>query len=174
LAVKVANGFLLFHHKSEIYSNWYLRPFTVKGIIFNCVEQMLMFAKARLFGDEVRAAEIMATHDPAEQKAIGRKVDGFVEAVWVERREAILLHALYAKFTQHEDLKLEMINTGDLEFVEASGSDGVYGVKLWESNPRILDRRNWRGSNILGLALNSVRSKIVAEINAGHPHRRYT
>jgi predicted NAD-dependent protein-ADP-ribosyltransferase YbiA (DUF1768 family) len=65
-----------------------------------------------------------------------------------------------------------MINTGDLEFVEASGSDGVYGVKLWESNQRILDRRNWRGLNILGLALNRVRFKIVEEISAGIPHRR--
>lgn len=171
--MKVTNGFLLFHHKSEIYSNWYLRPMTVKGIEFNCVEQMLMYAKARLFGDEFRAAEIMATLDPSEQKAIGRKVEGFVESVWVARREAILLHALYAKFTQHEDLKLEMIATGDLDFVEASGSDRVYGVGRWQSDPRIFDRRFWRGLNLLGLALNSVRFRIVEELSAGLPHRRY-
>lgn len=119
----VANGMLLFHHRSEIYSNWYMRPVTIKGITFCCLEQFLMFAKARLFGDEVRAAEIMATSDPAQHKALGRLVAGYVDAVWAARRGAILRSGLYAKFTQHTDLKADLLATDGLELVEASGKD---------------------------------------------------
>lgn len=171
--MKIANGMLLFHNKAEIYSNWYLRPVTIKGVMFNCLEQYLMFAKAKLFGDEVRAEEIMATPDPTEQKAIGRKVEGYVDAIWIVRRGTILWHGVYAKFTQHEDLKAELLGTDDLLLVEASGSDRVYGIGMWETNPRIYDKRNWLGQNLLGEDLMSARSLIRKEVSDGTPHRKY-
>lgn len=168
-----ANGMLLFHHRSEIYSNWFLRDFTMRGLTFSCVEQPLMYAKAKLFGDEVRAAKIMATPDPADHKAQGRLVEGYVEKVWVAKRRPILRHSLYAKFTQHNDLKDSLLGTDDLELVEASGTDLIYGCGCWENNPRIYDKRNWRGESLLGLELMCVRAQIRLEVDSGVPHRQY-
>ena len=47
-------------------------------------------------------------------------------------------------------------------FVEASPSDGIWGIKMGIKDKGVLDERNWKGQNLLGKALTEVRSKLVA------------
>lgn len=42
----------------------------------------MMVQKARLFGDEGVAAQMLRTRDPKAHKALGRKVKGFDGGVW--------------------------------------------------------------------------------------------
>lgn len=42
----------------------------------------MMVAKARFFGDEKVAKEMLRTTDPKKHKALGRTVRGFDERVW--------------------------------------------------------------------------------------------
>ena len=42
----------------------------------------MMVQKARLFGDEAVAKEMLRTSDPKAHKALGRKVRGFDGKVW--------------------------------------------------------------------------------------------
>ena len=37
------------NEKNAVFSNWYPSNFTVSGIQYNCVEQYIMFQKAKLF-----------------------------------------------------------------------------------------------------------------------------
>jgi predicted NAD-dependent protein-ADP-ribosyltransferase YbiA (DUF1768 family) len=39
---------------------------------FNCAEQWMMYCKAAFFSDQISAAKIMESEDPAEQKKMGR------------------------------------------------------------------------------------------------------
>ena len=53
---------------------------------YNCAEKYLMAHKAELFDDTTRYQKIMASSDPAEEKAIrraiGRAVSGFDKRMW--------------------------------------------------------------------------------------------
>lgn len=57
--------------------------------------------------------------------------------------------ALWCKFTQHPDLKAELLSTGDAELVEDSDKDAFWGVGA--------DRK---GRNELGKALERLRAKL--------------
>jgi ribA/ribD-fused uncharacterized protein len=141
-------------------SNWHPSAFTVKGVHFPNVEAMFMYAKAMLFGDKDVARQILETSDPRAQKALGRKVQGFDEAVWAERRNNIVFSGCHAKFSQNPSLKQFLLDTGDTELVEASPYDQIWGVGLAATDPKIHDKSLWRGLNLLGEVLMQVRHKL--------------
>ena len=94
-------------------SNWYHSPFTSPdGTAFTSVEQWIMYKKAVLFGDTESANEILAAgHDPCRQKAIGRKVQGFVEETWLSERAEVLYQGLKLKFDQDAALAEKLMST---------------------------------------------------------------
>lgn len=155
-------GMTLFFSERDHFSNWYRCDFEVKGVGFNCMEQLMMFAKAKLFGDDDTAAKILAATHPRDQKALGRRVAGYVDEVWAERRVRIVVQGCYAKFSQNTALSQALLGTGDTTLVEASPYDPIWGVGLGEHDPRILDPKQWRGQNLLGIALMEVRAKLKA------------
>lgn len=54
-------------------SNWYISPFVVNGIEYNCGEQYMMHQKAILFNDKQTASEIMKAYVPKKQKNLAVK-----------------------------------------------------------------------------------------------------
>lgn len=152
--------FYFFFRSTHPLSNWYLRDFVVKGIKFNCNEQFLMFCKAKLFGDEEIAAKILLATDPKDQKALGRLVKGFKGEIWVTKREQYDYIGALHKFQQNPDLAEFLLATGDLELVEASPYDRIWGVGLDAQSPAILHRRLWRGLNLHGKQTQRVRDTL--------------
>src|SRR5688572_28938978 len=63
-------------------SQWHPADFAADGVRYNCCEQYMMAEKARVFGDAAALAEILASDNPRQQKALGRKVAGFDKATW--------------------------------------------------------------------------------------------
>nr|WP_202801415.1 NADAR family protein [Pseudomonas luteola] len=61
----------LFFSEKDVFSNWYRSDFVVKGIRFNCVEQFMMYCKAKLFADEATANKILEAGHPRDQKVLG-------------------------------------------------------------------------------------------------------
>src|SRR5687768_1891863 len=61
------------------FSQWWQGDFVVEAVTYSTAEQWMMAGKARLFGDEEMLREILATHDPATVKKLGKKVRGFDE-----------------------------------------------------------------------------------------------
>lgn len=151
------------------FSNWYKRKFIVKGIAFNCGEQFMMYSKAMLFGDLESARLIMATPNPRKQKAYGRDVKNYDDAVWRARSPSIMSAGLLHKFIQHADLTELLLSTLGTRLVEASPDDDIWGVGLHETDPLILDEKNWRGTNLLGKTLDRVRERVI-ELKAAQDH----
>lgn len=145
-------------------SNWHFSEFSVKGIVFINNEQFMMYCKARLFCDEAIAEEILKAVSPAEHKRLGRRVRGFVEAQWREKRRPFVLAGCRAKFRQNPGLSDYLLNTGDNILVEASPYDRIWGVGLAATDPRIRNRKTWLGENLLGQILEQVRSEIAVEV----------
>jgi ribA/ribD-fused uncharacterized protein len=145
-----------------ICSQWLRAPITIDGTIYNCNEQYMMAEKARLFGDMDALQRIMLSGDPRNQKAIGREVKGFDPVVWTEICRLVVYRANLAKFGQNNDLWVELMKLGDREIVEASPEDRIWGIGLHESDDRVHDRTQWRGTNWLGIAIMQARSDLKA------------
>ena len=79
----VQNGHMVaFFTCDSKFSNHFPCLFEHDGLQFSSVEQFLMFQKAKHFGDDSIAKEIMKTDDPAITKALGRKVKHFKLEDW--------------------------------------------------------------------------------------------
>lgn len=160
-------AFTFFFGAHDPLSNWHPARFVVKGISFCSNEQFMMYCKAMLFGDHDNAAKILAASEPKEQKALGRQVRGFDEAVWSKRRERFVYGGALAKFSSNPLLACRLLETDGTELVEASPYDRIWGVGLAADDPRILDRTQWRGENLLGKVLMQVREVLKADFPDG-------
>ena len=157
--MKITDRFIYFW--GGIYSQWAVAPMTIDGIEYNSCEQYMMHQKALLFGDTETAEEVMKTESPKDQKALGRLVKNFVESKWKRHCFSIVYRANLAKFTQNEDFKKFLMESGDRTFVEASPDDVIWGIGLFENAEGIEDVANWQGTNLLGFAITMVRDTII-------------
>lgn len=157
--MKITEKYIFFW--GGIYSQWCMIPMTIDGIEYNTCEQYMMHQKALLFGDTETAEKIMKAEHPKDQKALGRQVKNFSESTWKRHCFSIVYRANMAKFTQNEDLKKFIMETGNRTFVEASPEDVIWGIGLYENTEGIEDVANWQGTNLLGFALTMVRNKIM-------------
>jgi len=71
-----------FEEGTGFLGQWYHAPFTVNGDTYATCEMWMMVQKAKLFGDEKVARDMLKTKDPKAHKALGRKVKNFNHAVW--------------------------------------------------------------------------------------------
>lgn len=110
-----------------------------------------------LFGDTYIAKEILADPIPRKQKALGRKVKGFVSEIWEQECFAIMVKGCLQKFLQNPDLKEKLLATDDLVLVEASPHDTIWGIGMDENHPDATNPKKWLGLNLLGLVLMEVR-----------------
>ena len=70
----------------------------------------------------------------------------------------------FAKYSQYEPFRNRILNPefDGKTFVEASPSDGIWGIQMSIKEQGVLDERNWRGQNLLGKAITEVREKLKA------------
>ena len=154
---------ICFHNPGEengYLSNWYPSDFTYTDIRFSSMEQYMMYQKAVCFRDERTASEILRTDDVAEIKALGRQVAGYDDNTWNGIRQIVIYEGLLAKFSQNEELKQQLMETGDATLAECAVRDRIWGIGLSMTDPNRSDKANWKGQNLLGYALMMVRDKL--------------
>lgn len=145
-----ANGTLLHAFWKGPLSNWAPRAISIDGVRYPNGEARIMVAKAELFGDAATLAAMRKTSDPQKLKALGREVAGFRQAIWDAMRPVISRDLLLHKLAQHPDIREAVLGAPPGRFVEASPYDGLWGVKLDVTDPRLLDPTQWQGLNYLG------------------------
>lgn len=155
MGITVRGGFAFFW--GGPFSNWYKSKFTIDGREFNCSEQYMMFAKAMIFNDIVTTNKIMATSDPQIQKSLGRQVKNFDATIWDKYKAQVVLEGVLEKFLQNEKLQEVLMATDNLEIVEASPYDTIWGIGLNANHPDATNPEKWKGQNLLGLILKDVR-----------------
>ncbi|POS73926.1 hypothetical protein DHEL01_v207683 [Diaporthe helianthi] len=156
-------------------SQWYAHPMrdgSDSTIVYPTAEHYMMYQKARLFGDDKIAGEILAgaTMHPRKIKDLGRKVVGFDERTWVAERERIVHEGTWLKMARpaHEgqmSLGGLLLGTGERELVEASPFDRVWGVGFRAKDAE-KNRERW-GLNLLGRAFMAVRERLRDESRGG-------
>lgn len=154
--------YVFFFGKQDIFSNWHPCQFEYNGVRFNCVEQFMMYSKAMLFGNREVAERILASADPKAQKALGRQVKGFDDAVWAEKCMSIVTVGCREKFSQSPDLLDGLLATGSRQLVEASPYDKIWGIGMAAHDLRAEHPDQWLGQNLLGKALMQARAVLLA------------
>lgn len=155
---------ICFHNPQEengYLSNWYLSPFTADGVAFSSMEQYMMYQKAKCFGDEAVAAQILSTSDVAEIKALGRQVANYDDSTWNGVRQIVVYEGLLAKFSQNAPLREALLATGDAVLAECAVKDRIWGIGLSMQDPNRLEKAKWNGQNLLGYALMRVRARLA-------------
>ncbi|CAG9236976.1 Riboflavin biosynthesis intermediates N-glycosidase (modular protein) [Paraburkholderia tropica] len=100
---------------------WHPAPFEVKGIRFGSVGHYMEFSKAKVFGDEAIAQQLLRTDDRDEQRALGRQVAGYVDQTWLARRENIAVVGEREKFLQNRALSAALMG---------ASSESLNGVQV--------------------------------------------
>lgn len=143
-------------------SNWYPAKFELLGIKFSGVEQWMMWCKAMLFRDTEMASRILQASTPNQHKSLGRIVKGFNSKVWDKYKLAIVHAGVLTKFQQNDPLRKFILGYDvDVEFVEASPTDLIWGIGLSLDSSEKYDPLQWRGQNLLGKCLNRVRKELT-------------
>jgi ribA/ribD-fused uncharacterized protein len=120
-----------------------------------------MYVKAKLFKDPLHTQRILNAKTPATMKRNGRLVENFDPKLWDDYKKIVMYIAIREKVKQNETIKKKLLKTAPKTLVEASPWDTVWGVGLAKDDPLIQDRQNWRGQNLLGHLLTSLREDIV-------------
>lgn len=163
LGMRYTDTMVTFFTCGAPFSNFYLSPLVYKDYKVKTAEQAFMIEKAITFNDLDKIPSIIYARSTPEAKRIGRTIQNFDSKVWDEKRYGIMVDILKIKF-QNPILKEILLRTGNLELVEGSPYDAIWGVKLDWMSDEILDRNNWHGSNLLGKALMEVREYYLSQL----------
>jgi len=124
----VENNVVLFYHEWEPWGelgNYYVREMVVDGITWPAVEH---YYQAQKTLDPEYQKKIHAAATCAEAKALGNSPECQVRADWDTWKLMAMRKALFAKFTQHEDLQELLLSTGDKILHENSMEDYYWGI----------------------------------------------
>lgn len=153
----------LFYGRGIVFSNDYSSFFEWKGFDFNNATAAIMWAKARAFGNEEIAHKILGRQDVNYVKSLGEKIQNFDHDRWIALLPKILHGVLLAKFTQNEEGKKKLLGMGDRIFGEYSiEADLAFGTGFDHQADMgmILHPESWPGFNLVGKALNNVKTSI--------------
>ncbi|RUP51109.1 hypothetical protein BC936DRAFT_149799 [Jimgerdemannia flammicorona] len=131
------------------FSNFYNAPIYIEGVRYDTTEH---YFQAMKFPQEPDYQRAIATADgPGKAAKLGRSRAHKLRSDWEEIKDEVMTTAVRAKFTSHEDLRKQMLQTGNAKLVEASPTDAYWGVGA-DNN----------GKNMLGIVLMRVRDELAA------------
>lgn len=107
------------------------------------------YFQAQKFAGTEHEEEVRIAPTPMEAANMGRSRKRPLRKDWEKVKDEIMLKALRVKFTQREELKEILLETGDAILVEHTKNDNYWG-----------DGGDGSGKNMLGKMLMQVREKI--------------
>lgn len=156
---------IYFYGQNNVYgfmSNFYRCKFVDNdGIVYNCTEQYFMYKKCMIFEpDNLELKNSILTETlPSKIKAYGRKVKNYNEVTWNSIREQVMYDANKLKYTQNNNLKDKLLQTGNKNLYEASKSDKIWGIGYSSIDAQNIDKKYY-GQNLLGKILMKLRDEL--------------
>jgi ribA/ribD-fused uncharacterized protein len=140
---------ICFYRTGEAYgefSNFSAHPVELDGVAWPTTEH---YFQAQKFPGTPHAERIRAAKSPMIAARLGRSREHPLRADWETARENIMRAALRAKFTQHPNLRLLLLGTGDADLIEHTSND-----RYWA------DGGDGTGRNRLGQLLMELRAEL--------------
>jgi ribA/ribD-fused uncharacterized protein len=145
--------------KYGFLSNFYPAEIEYQGFKFTSSEHLFMWLKAKYFKDDASSLQIVGAKTPKTAKALGRQVRNFNQEQWDEYKVLAMTTAVFFKFKE-QPLREMLLETEKKVLVEASPRDCVWGIGLGSEDPDAYDPDKWKGQNLLGLCLETVRHQL--------------
>jgi ribA/ribD-fused uncharacterized protein len=140
-----------FYDKNKPYygfTNFADYPIKYKGQVYPTSEHL--FQSLKFLDRSPQVAELIrSSARPRDAFDLAHQHRQFVRGDWYQVNVKIMDDVLSHKFIQHDDLKRELLATGDAELIEASDNDSFWG---WGADHK--------GRNELGKALMRLRAKL--------------
>ena len=152
--------------ENKEFTNFYDARFKMEDVEFKNAEQAFQAYKASTFGDNEIYQKILKSKSGQSAKAFGKKVTGFDESVWDEKKDKIMSDILRAKFTQNPPLYKKLLETGNAILAEANPRDSYWGIGTSAGTSVAKDPSKWKGKNRLGNLLMELRAELQAEEDA--------
>lgn len=140
---------ILFYNEEDgefEFTNYYERDIVVDGQVWRAVEHYYQAEKTL---DPAYKQKIHDAATPDEAKALGNAPECVVRADWDTWKLMAMRKGLFAKFTQHEDLRQMLLATGDCQLHENSATDVYWGIGI-----------NKDGLSMLGKLLMALREEL--------------
>ena len=133
------------------FSNFAIFPIKLKGKMWPTSEH---YFQAQKFVGKKNKNEIRKASSPMVAARKGRERKRKIRKDWEKIKESTMKDAIYAKFTQHDELKEVLLSTGSSTLVERTDKDLYWG-----------DGGDGSGKNRLGILLMQLRDQLVKEEN---------
>lgn len=144
---------ILFYGKSKpafFCSNFYPASFILDGKRWPTSEH---YFQAMKFEDAGLQEQVRKINSPMVAAIMGRREDLPCRKDWLSVRDSVMKKALVAKFSQNDDIRKELLATGNAKLIEDSPTDFYWG---WGQ-----DRS---GVNRLGQLLMEVRAELQSQV----------
>ena len=128
------------------FSNFSAHPIRLKNKKWLTTEH---YFQAQKFPDTEYEEQIRLVASPMVAARMGRSRKVPIRKDWEKVKDNIMLEALRAKFTQHQDLKEILLGTGDAILIEHTKNDNYWA-----------DGGDGSGKNMLGILLMQLREEL--------------
>jgi len=138
-----------FYREGDAYgflSNFSPHPIVVDGTPWPTSEH---YFQAQKFSDQAHVAAIQRAQTPSEAKRLGQTRSAPLRPDWEAVKDDIMYKCLRAKFTQHPELRKELLASGEAKIVEHTANDRYWG-----------DGGDGSGKNALGILLMRLREEL--------------
>lgn len=131
------------------FSNFAAYPFRIGNKVWKTSEH---YFQAQKFAGTEHEEELRHVASPMVVARMGRSRQRPLRKDWETAKDDIMREALRAKFTQHDELKKILLETGDAHLVEHTANDSYWG-----------DGGDGHGRNMLGQLLMELREELKNE-----------
>lgn len=138
-----------------VFSNHSPHEIVIAGCTWPTVEH---YFQAQKFAATPHEEEIRSAPDAACAAAWGRQRHRPLRADWDAVKDSLMRAAVLAKFSQHEDARHALLDTGDASLIEHTAADRYWG-----------DGGDGSGLNKLGLILMEARDLLRRSHAASKP-----
>lgn len=129
------------------FSNFALFPISLDKKVWPTSEH---YFQAQKFENKAYQEKIRKAKNPGMAAKMGRDRKQKLRRDWESVKVSVMFKALEAKFTQHVELKMLLLETGDAKLVEHTVNDSYWG-----------DGGNGSGKNMLGQLLMKLRGSLI-------------
>lgn len=131
------------------FSNFAAYPIKLRKKTWPTTEH---FFQAMKFKDKTDQEKIRKATSPMLAAIMGRDRKRTLRRDWESAKINVMREAVLAKFTQHKELQVLLLATGDAKIIEHTANDNYWG-----------DGGDGKGKNMLGQILMEIRTKLQNE-----------
>jgi ribA/ribD-fused uncharacterized protein len=116
-----------------------------------------------MFGDEKAVQKVMKAKTAKNAKGVEKGIQNVKEEEWDAKKDEFMKTALRAKFTQHPELRKQLLETGDLVLGYANARDKYWSIGTSDDTDKAKKPEKWPGQNKLGKLLMELRTTLRDE-----------